>query len=243
MIELTLPDLAIVGVLAISMPLVSAVYTIPRVRALAPEMQHQMRPSIYVQAMVMQWLFAGAALYVVVLRGQPWSDIGLGAIGVQQLVYGALVLLALGAAVLFMRRRVMQQPQGAAEVRAALARVEFILPRGKRQRRLWWLVSAHAGWGEELFYRGYLFALLCSLMPEAAAAVVSTVMFGLAHVYQGVRGIVMTTVLGGVFMGMYLLSGSLVVPMLAHALYDVYAGELGYWAFSRDDDAERPDNS
>jgi hypothetical protein len=46
--------------------------------------------------------------------------------------------------------------------------------------------------------------------------------------------------MGGVFMGLYLVSGSLVVPMLAHALYDIHAGELGYWAYAND--AGRDDN-
>jgi membrane protease YdiL (CAAX protease family) len=241
-IEPTLADWAFIAVLAVAMPLVSALYTVPKLRALPANVQHAIRPRVYGQVMVSQWLFAACALHVVLLRDYAWGDIGLGQPDWTKFVRGLLLVLAIGVAVFYMRRKLMKQKDGAEQVREALQSVQWVLPRGLYQRRLWWAVSAHAGWGEELFYRGFLFALLSSMMPIAAAAVVSTVMFGLAHVYQGVRGIVLTGILGGVFMGLYLVSGSLVVPMLAHALYDIHAGELGYWAFAGDEESKRDPN-
>ncbi len=240
MIDPTLADWAFVAVLAVAMPLVSAFYTVPKLRALAPEVQHAIRPRVYGQVMVSQWLFAAAALHVVLLRDYTWVDIGLGQPDPMKFLHGMLLVLAIGIAVYYMRRKLMAQEDGAEQVREALHKLEWMIPRGEHQRRLWWAVSGHAGWGEELFYRGYLFALLSSMMPPAAAAVVSTALFGAAHFYQGVRGIVLTTLMGAVFMGLYMVSGSLVVPMLAHALYDIHAGELGYWAYANN--AGRDDN-
>jgi membrane protease YdiL (CAAX protease family) len=239
-IEPTLADWAFVAVLAVAMPLVSAFYTVPKLRALPANVQHAIRPRVYGQVMVSQWLFAAAGLHVVLLRDYTWGDIGLGQPDWMKFLHGMLLVLAIGIAVFYMRRKLMTQEDGAEQVREALHKLEWMIPRGGHQRRLWWAVSAHAGWGEELFYRGYLFALLSSMMPLAAAAVVSTLMFSAAHFYQGVRGIVQTSIMGGVFMGLYLVSGSLVVPMLAHALYDIHAGELGYWAYAND--AGRDDN-
>jgi membrane protease YdiL (CAAX protease family) len=241
-IELQAIDLFLIGWLALATPLFGALYSVPRIRALSPAVQDALRPRIYVNAMAVEWLFVAAALQVVILRDYPWSVIGVALPTVIELLLGGAALAVLGALLLLARRSVMKQPDGASQVRESARHLEWLLPRGPRQRRLWWAVSVHAGLGEELFYRGYLFAVLASIMPPLSAAVVGMLIFGFAHVYQGVRGILLTSALGGVFMGLYYISGSLWVPMLAHALYDIYAGELGYWAFSRQPDAARSDH-
>jgi membrane protease YdiL (CAAX protease family) len=50
---------------------------------------------------------------------------------------------------------------------------------------------------------------------------VGAVAFGLAHAYQGIAGIVTTGVLGGVMAGLYLGTGSLLLPVLLHTLIDL----------------------
>jgi membrane protease YdiL (CAAX protease family) len=47
------------------------------------------------------------------------------------------------------------------------------------------------------------------------------VAFGLAHAYQGLAGIVTTGVLGGVMAALYLQTGSLLLPVLLHAVIDL----------------------
>jgi membrane protease YdiL (CAAX protease family) len=51
--------------------------------------------------------------------------------------------------------------------------------------------------------------------------VVAAVAFGLAHAYQGLTGILTTGVLGGVLAGVYLSTGSLLLPVLLHAAIDL----------------------
>ncbi len=62
--------------------------------------------------------------------------------------------------------------------------------------------------------------------------------FGLGHLYQGAAGVVKTGVSGLLAGLLYLLTGSLWIPMLLHAAVDLHAGALGYLAASRPPAAE-----
>lgn len=55
-----------------------------------------------------------------------------------------------------------------------------------------------------------------------------SVLFGAGHYVQGLQGVVVATMFGFLFGGLYLIRGSLVGPVVAHAVYDT-AALLGYW--------------
>jgi membrane protease YdiL (CAAX protease family) len=84
------------------------------------------------------------------------------------------------------------------------------------------VLSAAAGLGEELLFRGLLLGALVSVIGPVPALIVSSVAFGLAHpltftyiVFAGVTGLYLGA--------LYLFSGSLLVPVAAHAAYDAVA--------------------
>jgi membrane protease YdiL (CAAX protease family) len=84
------------------------------------------------------------------------------------------------------------------------------------------LVSTLAGLGEEAFFRGVLQSSLADHVPDWMALALTAAAFGVAHFltrdYAIVAGIV------GLYLGsVFLLSGNLLVPVLAHALYDLIA--------------------
>jgi membrane protease YdiL (CAAX protease family) len=58
-----------------------------------------------------------------------------------------------------------------------------------------------------------------------------SVAFGAAHYVQGIQGIFIAIVYGFLFGVLYLISGSLIAPMVAHGAYDTLA-LLGYWLFT-----------
>jgi membrane protease YdiL (CAAX protease family) len=103
-----------------------------------------------------------------------------------------------------------------------------LLPRTPREFRLFSMLAVSAGITEEIFYRGYLIWYLQQFMSLSAAAVVSTLWFAAAHAYQGARAVVVITLLGGVLAGLYVWSGSLLAPIVLHAIIDLYAGVTGY---------------
>ncbi|MGV8912764.1 MAG: CPBP family intramembrane glutamic endopeptidase [Rhodoglobus sp.] len=100
--------------------------------------------------------------------------------------------------------------------------IQSILPRNRQELVLGGLLSINAGIVEELLFRLALPALLFATTGNAIVAIVgSLVLFGAMHSYQGVAGIIMTTVIGAIFMGLYVLSGSILVAIIAHAVLDL----------------------
>lgn len=86
-----------------------------------------------------------------------------------------------------------------------------------------------AAFGEELLVRGFLMQAFARLMPDRApgavrwggALVTSSVLFGLAHAYQGPTGMLGTGFIGTGFGVAYLVAGRNLWPaILAHGLYD-----------------------
>ncbi len=97
---------------------------------------------------------------------------------------------------------------------------------------LFMLVSLTAGVWEELVYRGFLIWFLVPLAGVTGAVVVSSLIFGLGHLYQGIRGLVTATGLGLVFAALYLVSGTLWWLIAVHAAIDI-AGGLVTWRVKR----------
>jgi uncharacterized protein len=103
---------------------------------------------------------------------------------------------------------------------AALA----LLPRTPAERRLFTVVGVTAGVCEEWLYRGFFLAVVAALLGGADTwllVLVAAAAFGLAHAYQGRAGVLTTGVLGGVMAALYLQTGSLLLPVLLHALIDL----------------------
>jgi membrane protease YdiL (CAAX protease family) len=99
-----------------------------------------------------------------------------------------------------------------------------LLPRSRSERHLFALVGVTAGVCEEWLYRGFFLALVAAVvpgLPTALLVLVAAVAFGLAHAYQGSSGTLTTGVLGGVLAGVYVATGSLLLPVLLHAAIDL----------------------
>jgi membrane protease YdiL (CAAX protease family) len=177
---------------------------------------------LYRLTVLVEWPLAAAVLAMVAL--DPGIDAaGLGLVwpsGDRTGTVAGMVAAASAGAVI-----------GAVVVRRAAAKgqtvpgteaVEAKLPRTRRER--WWAlaVAVTAGVCEELLYRGFLIALFAALgLPVWAAAVAALAVFAVGHVYQGARGVAGVTVLGALFTGAYLLSGSLLPGIWLHVLVDV----------------------
>ena len=109
------------------------------------------------------------------------------------------------------------------KIRAAFASLGFLLPQGPVERLTFAAVALTAGICEEILYRGFLLHVFHAdlHLPVLWAAGVAVAAFGIAHSYQGAKGILATTVLGAVFMGLYLLTRTLIPCMLLHTLIDL----------------------
>lgn len=127
---------------------------------------------------------------------------------------GVLVLAAMVLPILLLREPLEEAP-AIGDIRALLPRTRGELPYGAG-------LSLNAGIFEELLFRLGLPALVFAVTGDAVVAfVAATVLFGVLHLYQGVAGVVLSTILGVVFAFLYLVTGSILVPIVLHALLDL----------------------
>lgn len=84
------------------------------------------------------------------------------------------------------------------------------------------LLSALAGLGEEALFRGVLQTWLAQHLGDAGGLVLASIVFGLAHFIN--RSYALLATLIGLYLGwLYLTSGNLLLPVIAHGLYDFVA--------------------
>ena len=89
----------------------------------------------------------------------------------------------------------------------------------------WGLLCLIVGFSEELIFRGYLQSQSIALLRNLPVSVVLTALiFGAAHGYQGMRGIVLISIYGALFGCITLLRKNLFPGMLAHSWHDFATG-------------------
>ena len=226
--------------LAVLFPIRASVLGVRRLRLAAPDDVPRVRLSLYRQAIALQWLLVAmvAALWI-------GRDRAAAALGLAPVVGGGSLGVALGlvlVAVVVVRQRVraIADDEALAEVRRKLAHLERFMPHAPGEMRWFAALSWTAGICEEILYRGYLFWYLAHVMGPLPAAALASVCFGLGHLYQGWRGVMLTAVLGGFFAALYAVSGSLYAGMLIHALMDLHSGHLAFVAYARAARADAP---
>lgn len=87
------------------------------------------------------------------------------------------------------------------------------------------LLAALAGLGEELLFRGLIQAGLERLVPSFLALLSAATLFGLAHFATSTYAVV-AGLMGLYLGGLFLVQGSLLAPIVTHALYDFVALRL-----------------
>ena len=172
-------------------------------------------------------IFGGMSLAVARLQGIELFP----AEGVH-LLRGLLAGAALhAAAVAFMR------PRWRRAVERQAPAVHFFIAESRAERGWWLIVSALAGVSEEITWRGVQTALLVALTGNpAAAALLSALSFGGAHMMQNWKSAALIVLFGLGFQAVVWISGSLYLAMAVHVAYDLTAGftygrlarELGY---------------
>ena len=100
--------------------------------------------------------------------------------------------------------------------------LQFVNPLGAIEVTLWVIMSVTSGFCEELVFRGYFQEQLLALTRSAAFAVLAqAVLFGICHWYQGVKQVILISVLGALFGILAQWRKSLRPGMIAHAWADV----------------------
>jgi uncharacterized protein len=103
--------------------------------------------------------------------------------------------------------------------------LQVMMPRGALEMFLWVLLSISAGFCEEFIFRGYLqkqFFAITGINGVAIAA--QALVFGVAHGYQGIKGMISITIYGALFGILAMMRKSLRPGMIQHSMQDAFAG-------------------
>jgi membrane protease YdiL (CAAX protease family) len=103
-------------------------------------------------------------------------------------------------------------------------KIDVLLPESLEEHRWFAAVSVGAGISEELVYRGFLFyyfSVYVIHLNRVEIVLLTSFIFGMGHVYQGFKGVVKTTVVGLILAVFYVLTGSLLLSVILHALVDL----------------------
>jgi membrane protease YdiL (CAAX protease family) len=179
------------------------------------------RLALYLSATISQWLLAGLGLLIFFLSPLSVFSVGFRTLApVTALTWaGALVALSVAG----IRLGLFLESRGWWPAEAEL--VYLLIPK-TRQEKFWsvLLLAPTAALCEEFLYRGFLLAQLTQWLRSGAWAwVVSSLAFGLAHIYQGWNGIARASLLGALLAYPVIHFGSLYPSMLAHGLIDALA--------------------
>jgi membrane protease YdiL (CAAX protease family) len=106
--------------------------------------------------------------------------------------------------------------------------VYALLPRTAPEWNMYVATSIAAGVAEEAAYRGVAMLLLTPLLGSAwPAALVSATAFALGHILQQWKSVVVIFAMALAMHALVALTGTLVIGMVVHAAYDLFAGFYG----------------
>jgi membrane protease YdiL (CAAX protease family) len=140
-------------------------------------------------------------------------------------------LSALGAAFIVALQwlNLRRMGRSTSRLRAPLQAVaERILPQSRLELIPFFALAVTAGVCEEFLYRGFAMAAFFRWgFPAWIAVVASSILFGMAHLYQGRGGLAATTILGLLFGATRVVVASLIPVMFWHIGVDMVAGIAG----------------
>ena len=223
-------DHILFALICLALPLVDWLWLYPRLVRTTAAGVTGARERGYIHTILTAWGLTACVLALWIVLGRPLDYLRLG------LGYGLRAGIGLALAVAYaalawaQRRAVLRRPDAAELVRRQLGRADALMPRTLREYRLFQLVAITAGICEEILYRGFVMWYLAVWTGAIPAALISSVLFGLAHIYIGIPHVIRSMIVGGVFAVLVLGTGSLWPAVVLHAVIDLFSGDLAYRA-------------
>jgi membrane protease YdiL (CAAX protease family) len=192
-----------------------------------PSVSTTERVALYASTIAFQWLIVAVVAWRVWAHGYTTTELGLVIHGQVRTLIGAIVGAAiLGTLHTLNLRRIGQSREKAPKSLLALA--ERVLPQSSLELLPYLALATTAGICEEFLYRGFAMAAFRHAgLPVWGTVILSSVLFSLAHLYQGRGGLVGTLIIGIVFGTARIAYDGLAAVMLWHIVVDVVAGVAG----------------
>jgi uncharacterized protein len=205
---------AMLAVVLVAIPVIALL----RARLDAPDRVHERRVkhARYSRGLLALWGITALALYALRLYGLGPADAGVRAPNEPWEYCAGLFVPATFAFLNIGRGNVDRE---------YLRKVGRVIPIDSSDW-VWFVpVAATAGICEEFLYRGYALTQVAALTGSLSAGFfLSSVAFGLAHIYQGRMGVIGTMITGALYAAIFLLTGSIVPCMIGHFAQDIVGG-------------------
>jgi len=192
--------------------------------------EHQGKLPLYATTFAWEWVLFGIVWLSVHRRGvrvrdlvnARWASPEMAlldlALAAGFWIVAAAVLAGLGYALGFGKE---------ANLEAARKTIGFLVPGTSLEIACWIALSATAGFCEEVIFRGFLQRQFTALAQNPWGGIVlSAIVFGFAHGYEGPKRMLLIAVYGAMFGVLAHLRKSLVPGMVAHAWHDGFAGVM-----------------
>lgn len=160
----------------------------------------------------------------------PWREIGFAR--PKNWIGTVVAGVVLGAVFKILMKAIVMPLLGAPEINAAF---HYLVGNTAVLPEILYVVIMGAGFGEEVFFRGYLFERLGKLLgssrwAKASIVLITAIWFGWEHYsLQGIAGVQQATIVGLVFGAVYAGTGTLWMVMVAHTAFDLVAVAIIYW--------------
>jgi membrane protease YdiL (CAAX protease family) len=176
-----------------------------------------------------------SAILVLVWRSlshTPWREIGY--VRPKSWARTFVIGIVFGVAFKFLMKAIVMPLLGAPPINQAY---HWVTGNTAALPAMFFLMIVVAGFGEETFYRGWMFERLGKLFGTSAWAKASMVLLtsiafaSLHYADQGIPGVEQAVMSGVVFGTIFALTGRIFVLMVAHAAFDLAALAMIYWNF------------
>ncbi len=183
--------------------------------------------SLYATTIAFQWALVSVVAWRAFARGLTPTELGLARADSWHLMFPSLIgAVVLGGLHWLNLRRVGRMEGPAPALMKSIA--SRILPGSLLEFLPYLALAVTAGVCEEFLYRGFAVAALLRVgLPSWLVVLLTAILFGLAHTYQGRSGVAGTSLMGLVFGGFRVLYESLLPVTVWHATVDIVAGVAG----------------
>lgn len=190
------------------------------------------RQRYYLLGAASLWLLAGCAIALALRRHLPWNDLRLGMPSALRLTIGAAFVTVYVYLAFTQRRALLAKPERLQRVMEIHHTAVALSPHTRDELKVFSLLAVSAGFCEEVVYRGFMLWFAAMWIGLFPALIVTSVLFGCAHVYLGGKHVVRTAIVGLCFGGIALASASLWPVIVIHALVDLIGGDISFRALN-----------
>ena len=193
-----------------------------------------LKRSLYLSNSISLLVMAGIVLLAWWWLGRPWSELGF-----RWPLSGSWQPGLIGAAIFSVAYMLdvwleTRTPQALAKTKAHWRMHTPFMPDKKREVHLFYSVAFSAAVGEEIVFRGFFIFYFLQFFAASSFASwwaigIPSVIFALAHYYQGWKSMLKIGLLSLIFGWLLVITKSLLIPIILHFLVDVAGGYLGPW--------------